>query len=245
MITLKEICDSVLMECGFADQPAYATNTDPDYKQLIYIVNRSNRTLSRYDWQKLRKSTVISLVDGQDSYPLPADMRAYVPNTAYAQDSIEYVMLPTANSYWAYLQADSGPEGTMVKARFINDELVIHAPSHFGFQNLYLDYISGDTVIDGVTGLGKERFTADVDQWMLDDELIVMDCIWRWQARKEFPDWQVARADFQQYFQQTRGDDGGSRTQYFGFRPIDTDNWPPDSPQADLWSPGGTGGALP
>ena len=238
-MTLKEILDAVLMETGFGEQPTYAGSTDPDYRQLVALANRSNRVLSRYDWQALRSSVWITIVAGQETYDLPADFRAYIPNTAYKEKSIEYVALPTNNQYWAYLKADNSPSGVVYKARFIGNQLHVHDAGPNGGR-MRMDYISDNAVEshekDPQTMLPVyiPRFVNDQDKWRLDDDLIIMDLVWRWRRKQGIEQWQADRVDFESYLNRTRGDDGGARTLRFS-TPLEQVQWPPDSPQTDLW----------
>ena len=238
MPTLKDILDQALAESGFGTYSTYVTNSDPEVRQIVAVLNRSASKIARYDWERLRKPTTIDLTTddlGGNTYAKPADFLFYRPDTAYKQQSIQWVDLPTNDGFWAYLKANNSPQGVVLKARFEAGLIYIHDPG--GLSNIVrYEYTSKYPIAAAATPTvgSKERFTADDDEWLLDQSLIEMDFIWRWKKKQGIEDWEVDRSDFLTYEATVKGDDSGSKTLIDGSMP-GTVQTPADSPQANLY----------
>ena len=228
-----------MCEAGFSTYPAYTTNADEEVRQLVAVANRSCSVLSRYPWQKLRKSTTIDLTadeitPGQGDYARPSDIRFYAPDTAYKEESIQWVDLPATDAFWAYLKANNSPQGVVLKARFENDLIYIHDPGGLSNQVRYEYFSKWPVAVSGSTVGTQERFQADDDEWLLDRDLIEMDLIWRLKKKFGVEDWEEDRAEFQVYEKRLRSDDSGAKTLIDGSAPQVIQH-PADSPQANLY----------
>lgn len=237
--TLKQLLDQVCDEIGF-DRPAlYVGNaTDENIRQMVAIANRSAIRLRDLHLQQMVRVATITLSGGSpviwssdvQTYPLPTDFLALVPDTTYQQGRIDMADFPTSPTLWNYLISRSGPEGLRIRCRIEGGLLYVFSPEVT--ETIRFEYLS-KFPIDGVMGnsriFQREQFHSDSDVWRLDDPLFEMDVIWRYKKAKGL-DWEVDRGEYQLYENAVRARDSGSKTI----------SWPcgepyPNPPFTNLW----------
>lgn len=226
-MTLKEILDNVLLESGMATETVYAANGSDDVKRLLSLANRSAATLGVFDWQALRKIYTFTLTTAEE-YELPTDYRALMPDTAFGDSYVNPIDMRTNPTYWAYLKAGSGSNGARFRFRLLGDVISVHNPQ--AGETVRFEYLSNAPIDPGP----KQRFTADTDTWLLDDDMLTMDLIWRYKRLIGLPDWQDDRAEFRNYYRTIKGQQAGAKTisandQGFVFSEPYTDLWPVNS----------------
>lgn len=209
-MTLKEILNQVLSECGFAESQDFFNSQNTDNKQLVALANRAARTLSKHTWQALRKTHTETLTTAT-SYALPTDFRQFIPDTLWAQGRADKPDFPASDDYWAYSEARAIDTSVRYKLRLEGDTLAVLSP--VSGETVAYDYISDHPIQDADTST-KARFTKDGDTWLLDDDLIQMDLVWRFKKLKGLQDWQIDYQDFTNYHRKLLGTDKGSQGIY-------------------------------
>lgn len=228
-MTLKEILDRVLRQSGASSEPAYATSTDDEILRLVDLANQSAEYFIDWPWQALRKRYEFTLTSAE-SYDLPDDFLAFVPDTMIAQDNVLPANFPTGPGQWAYLKSIGGPSDAIYNMRWFGDQLHIHEPD--SGQDVAFEYLSSHPVLDADGITTQARFDADTDTFRLDDGLLIRDLMWRYKKLVGMQDWQVDLAEFKRYEAIKKGHDGGSKT----FYPSNGDICPAD-PYYPLWRP--------
>jgi hypothetical protein len=223
-MTLKEALDRVLAEAGFLQLSSYASNTDAEAQQLVALANREANRLSKHPWNKLRKTWALSMTSAT-SYALPADYRQFVPDTAWSEtDRGEF---PVTSEVWSYYNARGIDSGLLLRMRLTDGEMQIQNPDNGQVVNL--EYISKYPIEDAAEA-AKERFTADTDVWLLDDDLLTQGILWRFRQVKGL-DWQVDFQEYRSMYNRERASDGGSRTVNIG----NDGDYEPNGPVMDLY----------
>ena len=97
----------------------------------------------------------------------------------------------------------------MLIVRQIGGYLYIHEPD-VG-EVLTFEYLSNALFTDATGFTGKQRFTADTDIWLLDDDLLAMNFKWRWKKEKGLDDWQVDAAEWRTYARNYMAESRGAR----------------------------------
>lgn len=225
-MNLREILSAVLGEVGFLVPDSFVGSTSPDDVQMVYLANRASAFLLEKGFQRLHKRSSITMT-AATSYALPSDFLELVPDTARVNGRIDTLNLPTSAPEWAYLQASTAASNYIVKARILDNKLNVFSPS--AGDVVSFEYVSKFPVLgaDGVTY--QQRFLADLDSWLLDDDLIVLETRWRFEKAKGLPDWQITQAEAQQYRNSVMGRDSSSQT----IITVD-DGWSP-APYTNLW----------
>lgn len=208
-MTLKEILDSVLLESGIGTETVYAGADTDAVKRLVNLANRSVTYLNRYrHWQALRKTYVFSMTT-DDEYPLPSDFLALIPDTGYAQGSVEQIDFDTDSGLWAYLKAGAGSSEELYHMRILGNTIKVFNPQ--SGEQVRFEYVC-NTPVRAADGTLKQRFTADTDEPLLDDELVLQETLWRYQRLLGLPTWQDARAECQSYRRSLEGQESGSKS---------------------------------
>ncbi len=225
-MNLREILSAVLGEAGFLVPDAFVGSNSPDDVQMVYLANRASSFLLEKGFQRLHKRSSITLTTAT-SYDLPNDFLELVPDTARVNGRIDTLNLPTSAPLWAYLQASTAASNYIVKARILDNKLNVFSPSPGDVVSF--EYVSKYPVLgaDGVTY--QQRFLADLDSWLLDDDLIVLEVRWRFERAKGLPDWQATAAEAQQYRNSVMGRDSSSQTILSNDGPFDP------APYTNLW----------
>lgn len=238
-LTLANILDATLQGAGFVKFSSYVGSSSAGALQMIALANDAANALRRYDWNALRVRTTQALTTGTDTYALPTGFWYYVPDTMYKDNSTNIAQLPTSPQEWAYIKASDGSgRGPNYRVRFMRTSStdaagVLHVDGATTGDTLAYEYVDSRPI--RATGAApytfKERFTADSDIWLLDDELIVKDMRWRFKQAKGMP-WQPDYNDWKNYATHRQGTDNGARVIRMG---TGTDNYMPSPPYANLY----------
>lgn len=206
-ITLLAACAQVLGESGFDVPSAIVTADD---KTALYVANASILSLRRHAWPKLIKSTTVTLTTDTD-YALASDFWVYVPDTLWSGGGAMPVNMPTTPRDWTILKSGLGISAGQFNCRFINDRLEVQNP--VVDDVLRYEYVSKNALTSS-GGVAKERFTADTDLCVLDEELFCRDLKWRYKKEKGIADWQADFQEFERYLRYFQGANNGSQTLY-------------------------------
>ena len=206
-MTLKEIIDTVLRQSGVSTETAYASSSNDSVLRLVDLANQSVAMIARHPWQALRRIYTFTL-STDTQYDLPADFRSLASDTMYSDTDQEGLDFPASEEKWSYLKASSsGSSGTQV--RIIADKINVHEPD--SGSTVRFEYNSKYPITDS-TGAFKERFTADTDSTVLQDDLVISELLWRYKKLVGLSDWQVDLAESKDLMQTLKGLDGGSKT---------------------------------
>lgn len=192
---VSELLGNVLSECGFRTSNVYALSNSQNERQILRLANRSVKTLMEYPWRDLEKTGTITLTSATE-YDLPTDFAGLLFDSMYPDGRLDRVSYSTDPNFWAYLKTVGGPIGATYHARFIGSKLHIQYPEagdviRFQYWSKY--------PIKSAGGTDQEKFLADSDEWLLDDDLLEMDLIWRFQKAKGLVAWQDSRIDAFRY----------------------------------------------
>jgi hypothetical protein len=207
-MTLKEILDDVLMLAGADPELTYVNQGTAEVERMVALANRSATSIAQWEWQTLRQRYTFTLSTDTE-YDLPADYRAFIPDTMFSENHVWPADFPTDTSFWSYLKATSGGSDARFTMRLLDGKLHVHQPE--SGEQVSFEYLSKYPVLSS-TGTAKERFTADTDTFRLDDDLLIKDLTWRYRKLVGHPDWQADLAEFRVYQTVKRGQDKGAQT---------------------------------
>ncbi len=223
---MKQILDQVQRESGLDTETEYATNSDDAVLRLVSLVNRSARVLAKFPWQAMRKTHLFTLTSAT-TYDLPTDFRELIPDTAFTESYYQSVDFRVDPSLWRYLQSNSGGSGPRYKFRILGGKIHVFEPN--SGDQVTFEYLTDGPVVDKDDGSWKARFENDDDTWLLDDDLLIMETLWRNKKLLGLPDWQVDAADARAYLKTTLGQEAAAKT-IVGMR-----DGRVDEPYTDLW----------
>lgn len=224
--TLLQTLDEVSLESGMDTEPAYATSDIDAVKRLMSMANAAARAIMKHTWQALRKTHEFTLTSSE-TYSLPSDFKSFIPNTMYSDSHLYPIEFPTRDDTWAYLQAAAGGTGTRDKIRVLGDLLQVYQPE--AGKVIRFEYMSDSPVVSAA-GAAKKYFTADDDTWALDDDVLLMEIMWRYQRLLGLEVWQGTAVEAKDLLNVELGIQQGSET-------INWDKMDDDSPYYDPWRP--------
>ena len=208
-MNLKSILDSVLLESGIGTEVAYASAARDETKRLVNLANRAVQFMSGlHEWQVLRRTYTFSLTS-ETTYPLPSDFHSLVPDTTFATGSTDTIDMMTDPGLWGYLQAGAGASGPRYRFRILGDQFRVFDP--VDGELVRLEYLI-NTPIQAADGTFKERFTADTDTCVFDDEAVIQETLWRYQRLVGLPSWQDVRGESVAYLRALRGRESSAKS---------------------------------
>jgi hypothetical protein len=215
--TLLEIVNDALTESGFSALTSCASNTSDEARTMLALANRAGTWLaSQGDWTYLYVDLPITLVAGQQTYPLPADVLFLVPDTAWNRDTRRSVALPMTPTEWQYYKAANFIQGLNLRARIIDGQLEIDQTidASSNGQTIHLEYRSKYWCVDNAL-VGKQRFTADTDVSKHDRDLHGA-FVRAYLKKQRGLDWQADMGEAMQLLRVHYGNDGTARTVSLG-----------------------------
>jgi hypothetical protein len=216
-MNLRDILNSVLGESGFLTKPAFASSSDQDDKQMIFIANRMAHEMMEWaDWSVLKKSFKInpngeaggSTPDANGRYPLPTDFLSLVADSAWETDGSRRVEFPTPPNRWFMYKFSTFSDGGTLRARIYGDAIELHDTPADEFE---FEYISKYPILDA-SGASKQYFTLDDDEFLLDDESLIKGIQSKWAKAKMMPQADEWKMDFLMSMNKAKARDTGGRT---------------------------------
>ena len=195
-MNLREILSAVYGETGYVVPDSFFGSPSPDDIQVCYLANRASSYLREKGFQRLIKRYTITLTTSE-TYALPSDYLEIVPDTAYIDGRIDAAYLPTSAPTWAWLKSQNSTSSYTVFSRIIDNELNINAPSPG--EVLAFEYISNAPITDSTGVTYKQRFENDTDEWLLDDDLLILETKWRFEKAKGIEGWEVSAQESKDY----------------------------------------------
>ena len=223
-MTLKEMLNQAMLEVGFAPLSEIFTSTRQEARQLTALANRELNQYKKDEWEALREQHFITQTTAT-SYPLPADYRQFVADTAY--DNTRRVNFPTSSQVWAYYTARNVTSGLRQRMRLADGQIEFLDPQPG--TEVYIEYIS-DSPVRSATDVPQKKFSSDDDTLILNDEVFILGIIWRWMKVKGL-DWQQNYQEYRRMYNREKATDSGAQTIQTG----ELEYQGPFVPHTDLW----------
>lgn len=183
-------------------------STDRTMQELGDTINvAATQILDDYDWQALiRTASVVG--DGVVSaFDLPSDYSRMVKDANLWGQSIQWVPSQQMQDYnhWLELETYSDLETWNQRWMIFGNQLHVR-PVVPSLELLRYGYITKNIV----NGADQTQFTADTDEFVLDDELLRLSIVWNWKKSKGF-DFQADLAQYAERLEKLRFRDVGAR----------------------------------
>lgn len=208
-MTILSIVQRASAKIGIERPTSLFSSTEREHFELAETANDAARFIAeRQDWQEIKRQVTITGNGETDAFDLPHD----------------YDRMPKRQSVWtSRLEcALEGPVDHDVWLGRLTQDIAVGLGSwtllggQIAFYPVLTDgetasyyYISGYYATDAA-GERKAAFTADDDEFILDDELLRLGIIWLWKRDKGLP-FEAAMADFMSLLDRKASDDRGAR----------------------------------
>lgn len=200
--------------CGLLalNQPTtVVTSQDKQVQQLFQIANEEGADLAAgFDWQKLTRQYTFTTVDAAaQPDAVPEDWDRFLHNTEFNRTTLRPVYGPITPQRWQAIQVYPQFSGVFIGWRQRTGEFLI-SPNPPAGQELAYEYVSKYWAISA-TDERKEYFTADTDNSILSERLMILGIRWRFKAAKGL----IYAEDLKTYEiqkEQAQSRDGGNTT---------------------------------
>lgn len=182
-------------------------STDRTMLEVGDVVNTAaKQILDDYDWQTLLKTATVTGDGIETGFTLPADFSRMVQDASLVGVNWRFYPAQQMQDFNHWLELLTYPVETWQQHWMVfGGKLNIMPILPLG-DVLNYGYISNAIVV----GADSSQFTADTDEYVLDDELLRLSIIWNWKASKGF-DFQTDLAKYAERLEKLRFRDVGSR----------------------------------
>ena len=198
-MTLLSICQSALEEIGAVDVPAsFFGNVSDTAVQTRALANRVLRDLVTHKngkpipWPEMTKEYTFITSNALAEYEMPDDFGNIIPNTVWDRTNdfqmvggigpVEWQRLQTSDvtlETRKYFRMAQGPVSE--RLRF----MIFPTPTTSG-DTIAFDYQTKYPALT-TAGVLQERFSADTDTALIDEDLITLGIKWRFKQAKGLP----------------------------------------------------------
>lgn len=193
MGSLLTICQDAAGRLGLEELNSIASSSNQTARRLRRAANASGRALARRaNWQLLRKEHTFLTVDSgnlQTNATLPNDYDRYVQETGYNRTSSRPLSGPLTAQEWQAYKATIGSLAP-TDSFYIRGNQILMAPIPNAGDEVAFEYMSKWWVDSGPTpdGVGEaDRFSTDLDEALLDEEMMILDIMWRYKQSRGLP----------------------------------------------------------
>jgi hypothetical protein len=195
---------------GLEPLTSVVANTNATAQRLYRLANESGRSLTRrFNWQRMTNEQVfvtvaqeeqsgVMIIDPATGQPkedplhppnpliqdnvLPADFDRVVNETAYNRSRTRPMDGPLTPQQWQALKSSATPLA-FDAYRVRNHKLLIY-PAPSAGEHIVFEYVSKNWVITAVNPheATQDEFRLDTDEFLLDEEMLTLDIIWRYRA---------------------------------------------------------------
>lgn len=187
MTTALTLVQVAAIEMGLQQPTSVYTTQELIPQQLGALLNLTGEMLvKRRVWRKLFREATVATVDGQGSYPLPADFARPISQTEWDRVNQFPLIGPETPQQWQYLKSGLVSSGPRQQFRFVGDSIEVWPVPGPTPVTLSYFYVSKWWAVaaDGTTL--KPKCTADDDTTIFDDRLMVSGLKLRFYQAKQF-----------------------------------------------------------
>jgi hypothetical protein len=226
-MSLLSICQDAASDLGLRQPAAIVGSTDLTAQKLFRFANSGGKQLARYhDWQALTVeqtfTTLAQVVQTDALDPDDYDRMIYNPEVWNRSQDLRYAG-PTPQRVWQQLQTGIVSGGLVGWWRIKGGQLNIY-PAPSAGETLAFEYVSKRWARSS-GGTEQEKFEADTDTTVLDEDLLTLEIIWRFRHSRGFAQYAEDMATCEREKEKAASRDRGTGR----IRP-DSDNaadWPP------------------
>lgn len=212
-------------------------NNDVTTNQLRQLFTTGGTVLSRRkgpaggSWTVMQNLFQITTVADQEEYDLPADFDNFINDTAWNRDTYWRMRGPLTPQRWQEIRSgliltpQIRPGWRLRKSRTAYKKTCFIDPIPGDIYNLVIEYNSNAWIADaaGTNPRANGKFEADDDVVLLEENLMVLDLVWRFKRQKGFA-YAVDLAEFEREADRAIADDTGAKTLVLSRRRLP---WPP------------------
>lgn len=191
-MSLLTLIQPAALRFGLTSPSVAASSTDQNITQMVGFANEEGQELAaRHPWQALRYEANFTTLAAEDqgsikTIALAVNAQApfsYLYNeTIWNRSQKRPIFGPKSPAEWQQLKAQfvQGPWYQFI----IRGDHILFTPIATAGQSCYFEYITNNWATNAAGTVGKSSFTADDDVAVLNERLITLGIIWRFQQAK-------------------------------------------------------------
>lgn len=220
-MSLLSIVQNAADIIGVPRPASVISSSDQTVLTMLALLNREGKNLARLrntwggGWSVLELEHSFPTVALQDEYALPVDFSRLISETVWDQSSFFQVRGPLSPQEWQ--AARSGLAATpalrkrfRIKRATGKDRKFFLDPIPSQVETVVFEYLTDRWVSDAAGTTFRTAFAAADDTGLLDEDLLEMGLIWRFQSAKGF-DFAAWLADYELQRDARIAGDGGTR----------------------------------
>lgn len=186
-MSLKSVINDMLAEVGWPQFNAIASNTEATAKQCFSLINTELAALSeRKDWMHLTTEYDFPTVNGQSIYPLPADYRSIVANSAFEKTQYYQIKGSIGVAEWNW--RTNGFYGNLNRWAFrllysTAVPSIQFTPEPVDVEDLVISYISTNYA-KAADNTPQPLYVLDTDVSRVPEVLVGLGLKWRFRRAK-------------------------------------------------------------
>jgi hypothetical protein len=200
---------------GLPEPTVAVANQADDVIQMVELLNQEGRELSRRaDWQALTFEQTFTTVATESQGALTSlitgghELRKIVNETIFNRTTKLPIYGPVSRREWQARQALT-LSGPISQYRVRGNELILN-PAPAAGDTCAFEFVSKCWCSDSTGATFRRNITADTDEVLLDDEVMLAGIEWRW-LRKKGLSYAEEFASYEGMVRKLIGDDGTKR----------------------------------
>jgi hypothetical protein len=191
-MSLLSIVQNAALRFGLPSPNAAASSTDANIQQLVAFVNEEGQELAaRNPWQAMRYQAAFTTLAAEDQGNIEtictatnaqAPFQSIVNETIWNRTQRRPIFGPKSPAEWQQLKAQfvQGPWYQYI----IRNKHILFTPVATAGQSCFFEYITSAWATDSGGTTGKSAMTSDTDVSVLEERLIMLGAVWRFQCAK-------------------------------------------------------------
>ena len=189
-ISLLNAAKAFCARTGLCTPTAVVSSTDQTMQQILALANEVLEELvDRWIFEELvNETTFIStaLEDQGSIYTIaPNGFDRIIEETIYDRTQKIPIYGPIGPQAWQQAKAFV-PIGPVYRYRIRGGDLLFNPTATAGHTCAF-EYVSKNIILDTVSGDYKPYFTADTDEFFLNERLLMQGLRWKWKCEKGLP----------------------------------------------------------
>jgi hypothetical protein len=218
-MSLLSIVQAAAPRFGLAIPNTAASSSDQNIQQMVAFANEEGQELAAaHPWQALRYESNFTTLAAENQGKIAticttanpqAPFQTIVNETIWNRSQRRPIFGPKSPAEWQQLKAQfvQGPWYQYV----IRGGSILFTPIATAGQSCYFEYITSAWATNAAGTTGKSVMTADDDVAVLDERLITLGCIWRFQQAKGL-DYTISFEKYDSAVKDAQAKDGGAAT---------------------------------
>jgi hypothetical protein len=209
-MTLLTICQDAAKIIGITAPSVVTSSTDTSVIQLEAVTNQEGRAqVQRYKWEVLIQEgshTTLAAESQGAMTAIATDFGRFSNNTLWNRTTDRKYYGPITGSQWQRIKAVVS--GGITNYFRIRGGKLLMTPTPTAGESVNFEYVSKNWVdTSGGSTANADKFTADSQTTVLEEELIVLGVVWRFLKLKGLP-YDVQFLEYQNRMMEYSGQDG-------------------------------------